>query len=92
MDPDESHSESEQEQAVDTSEVDANRIEEISEPPVKKRKTVRVQDIDLREVLKDHPLGDAILTIYEHQQELCSFTQSHLCNIVATYVLKRYGA
>lgn len=66
-------------------------VEVENEPPAERAKYSKVQDLDLKQVLNDHPLGPSIKIIHDCKRGLCSFSQSYLCNIISTYLLRTYG-
>ena len=64
-------------------------VHDTTEPLKKKKKLNSVlEDIDLLTIIQDHPLGPAILHIYKCKKELCSISQSYLCDIIVTFFMK----
>ena len=47
-------------------------------------------DVDLLPIIESHPLGPSILHIYQCKKELCSMSQSYLCDIIVTFLMKHH--
>lgn len=58
------------------------------ESVTKKTKYRNTLNVNLNEILAEHPLGASILTIYKHTQQLDTQCQSYVCDIIVLYFLK----
>lgn len=64
-------------------------IDCVSEPPAKKKKFSPNHEIDLKSVLENNVIGQAILTTYEYKKTLSTQCHSYLCDIIVTNYFQR---
>lgn len=64
-----------------------NEIKHIAEitNSTKRKKFIKVDQIDLKQILLDHAYGKSILKCYDIYQELNNKYQAHLCVIIVLY-------
>ena len=59
--------------------------------PAKKIKLSKIKELDLKNVLLNHPLGPSLFLYYKSLHCLDTQCQSYLCEIIILHCFKEYG-